>query len=92
MDLHIPDDLAAELHKKAAASGSDPAELAVLAIRRTISSNRRLEELLQPTREAMMAALEGSAFRPSTMVVAAALGEDAGLVGAGLAAREVVHG
>jgi glucokinase len=48
--------------------------------------------LLQPTREAMMAALEGSAFRPSTMVVAAALGEDAGLVGAGLAAREVVHG
>ena len=52
MDLHIPDDLAAELHKKAAASGSDPAELAVLAIRRTISSDRRLEELLQPTREA----------------------------------------
>ncbi len=52
MDLHIPDDLAAELHKKAAASGSDPAELAVLAIRRTISSDRRLEDLLQPTREA----------------------------------------
>ena len=52
MDLHIPDDLAAELQKKAAASGSDPAELAVLAIRRTISSDRRLEELLRPVREA----------------------------------------
>ena len=52
MDLHISDDLAAELQRKAAASEIDPAELAVLAIRRTISSDRRLEELLQPAREA----------------------------------------
>ena len=48
--------------------------------------------LLQPTRESMMAALEGSAFRRPTPVVVAALGEDAGIVGAGLAAREVAHG
>ena len=55
MDVHIPDDLAEELQKKAAASGSDPADLAVLAIRRTLSSDQRLEELLRPTREAFHA-------------------------------------
>jgi glucokinase len=48
--------------------------------------------LLQPTREAMTAALEGSAFRQPTTVVAAALGEDAGMVGAGLAAMELARG
>jgi glucokinase len=48
--------------------------------------------LLQPTRDSMMAALEGSAFRQPTPVVAASLGEDAGIVGAGLAAMEVADG
>jgi glucokinase len=47
--------------------------------------------LLQPTRDSMMAALEGSAFRQPTAVVAAALGEEAGIIGAGLAALEVLH-
>lgn len=47
--------------------------------------------LLQPTRDSMMAALEGSVFRQPTAVVAAALGEDAGIIGAGLAALEVLH-
>ncbi len=55
MDLHIPDDLAEELQKKAAACGRDPAQLAVLAIRRTLSSDQRLEELLRPTRAAFRA-------------------------------------
>jgi glucokinase len=48
--------------------------------------------LLQPTRDSMTAALEGSGFRQPTAVVAAALGEDAGIVGAGLAALELAHG
>jgi len=48
--------------------------------------------LLQPTRDSMTAALEGSGFRQPTDVVAAALGEDAGIVGAGLAALELAHG
>jgi glucokinase len=48
--------------------------------------------LLQPTRDAMTAALKGSEFRQPTMVVAAALGEDAGMVGAGLAAMELARG
>ena len=48
--------------------------------------------LLQPTRDSMMAALEGSVFREPTPVVAAGLGEDAGIVGAGLAAMEVADG
>ena len=52
MDVHIPDDLAEQLRKKAAASGSDASQLAVLAIRRTLSSDQRLEALLRPAREA----------------------------------------
>lgn len=47
--------------------------------------------LLQPTRDSMMAVLEGSEFRQPTAVVAAALGEEAGIIGAGLAALEVLH-
>jgi glucokinase len=48
--------------------------------------------LLEPARQSMMEATEGSTFRASTPVVAAQLGEDAGMVGAGLAAAEVAHG
>jgi glucokinase len=55
-------------------------------------ASRAGDILLQPTRDSMMGALEGSGFRQPTAVVAAALGEDAGIVGAGLAAMEVAHG
>jgi glucokinase len=48
--------------------------------------------LLEPARRSMMEALEGSAFRLPTPIVAAGLGEDAGLIGAGLAAAEAVRG
>jgi glucokinase len=48
--------------------------------------------LLRPARESMTAALEGSAWRRPTPVVAAALGEDAAIVGAGLAVLEVTRG
>lgn len=48
--------------------------------------------LLQPARDSMVAGLEGSAFREPTPVVAAGLGEDAGIVGAGLLAAELARG
>jgi glucokinase len=48
--------------------------------------------LLQPARDSMVAGLEGSAFRQPTPVVAARLGEDAGIVGAGLVAAELTRG
>jgi glucokinase len=48
--------------------------------------------LLEPARQSMMEVTEGSTFRASTPVVAAQLGEDSGMVGAGLAAAEVAHG
>ncbi len=48
--------------------------------------------LLQPARDAMIEALEGSSFRTPTPLLAARFGEDAGIVGAGLAAAEVARG
>jgi len=48
--------------------------------------------LLDPARRSMMAGLEGSQLRTTTPVVAAQLGEDAGMVGAGLAAAEANRG
>jgi glucokinase len=48
--------------------------------------------LLEPARRSMMEGLEGSAFRLPTPIVASGLGEDAGLIGAGLAAAEAVRG
>ncbi|MGZ5383811.1 MAG: ROK family protein [Acidimicrobiia bacterium] len=48
--------------------------------------------LLEPARQSMMEAMEGSDFRVPTQLVAARLGEDAGMVGAGLAAAEVARG
>ena len=50
------------------------------------------DHLLQPARDAMADALEGSKFRAPTPIVAARLGEDAGIVGAGLAAAELARG
>ena len=49
-----------------------------------------LEVLLEPCRPAVAELLEGSEHRPSTPIVAASLGQDAGLIGAGLAALEMV--
>jgi len=48
--------------------------------------------LLDPARQSMMSTLEGSAFREPTPLVAAGLGEDAGIVGAGLVAAELARG
>ena len=48
--------------------------------------------LLEPARQSMMEAMEGSTFRAPTPIVAAHLGEDAGMVGAGLAAAELARG
>ena len=55
-------------------------------------ASRAGEVLLKPAREAMTAAVEGSRYRTPTPVVPAALAEDAGLVGAGLAAMELSRG
>jgi glucokinase len=46
--------------------------------------------LLDPLRAAFDGHIEGAAFRPSVPIVAAELGERAGLVGAGALARELV--
>jgi glucokinase len=51
-----------------------------------------LEILLEPCRRAVAEVLEGSDHRTPTPMVAAALGQDAGLIGAGLAALETVGG
>ena len=48
--------------------------------------------LFHSTCESMNAGLEGSEYRRPTPVVAAALGEDAGITGAGLAAAELTGG
>jgi glucokinase len=48
------------------------------------------ETLLEPARRSMTEATEGSAFRSPTPLFAAQLGEDAGMVGAGLAAAELI--
>ncbi len=50
------------------------------------------ELLLRPTREAFARRLVGRGFRTEPPIVAAALGPEAGLVGAALAARTVVTG
>ena len=55
-------------------------------------ASRAGEVLLKPAREAMAVAVEGSRYRTPTPVVPAALAEDAGLVGAGLAAMELSRG
>ena len=55
-------------------------------------ASRAGEFLLEPTRLSMKESLEGAGFRLLPPVVPAALGEDAGLVGAGLAAAEIAHG
>lgn len=47
------------------------------------------DRFLDPARGAMMAATPGAAVRRTTPVVAARFGEDAGLIGAALAAEEV---
>ncbi len=47
--------------------------------------------LLEPTRESVLNALEGSDHRPPTPIVAASLGEDAGVIGAGLLALETIE-
>lgn len=44
--------------------------------------------LLEPARRATRAHLEGAAHRPETPIVRAALGEDAGVIGAAIFARE----
>jgi glucokinase len=49
-----------------------------------------LEILLEPCRRAVADVLEGAEHRTPTPIVAAALGQDAGLIGAGLAALDAV--
>ena len=48
--------------------------------------------LLDPARHSLLDALEGALFRSPILLVAAGLGEDSGMVGAGLAAAEVAGG
>lgn len=55
MELHIPDDLADALRRRAAACGSDPEKLAVQAIRQILHSEVELEQQLRPVREAFLA-------------------------------------
>jgi glucokinase len=55
-------------------------------------ASRAGELLLEPTRESMADSLEGAEFRSLPPVVVAGLGEDAGLIGAALAAAENAHG
>ena len=45
--------------------------------------------LLDPIREAFRGHLEGAQHRPEVPIVAASLGDDAGLVGAAVLAREL---
>ena len=55
-------------------------------------ASRAGESLLEPTRGSMADSLEGAGFRSLPPVVSAGLGEDAGLIGAALAAAEAAHG
>jgi glucokinase len=48
--------------------------------------------LLDPARRSLLEAMEGAVFRSPIPLVAAGLGEDAGMVGAGLAAAELAGG
>ncbi len=48
--------------------------------------------LLEPASKSMVASLEGAAYRSPPPVVAAAYGKDSGLLGAGLAAWEMING
>lgn len=52
MDVHIPDDVASELEKKAQSLGTTPSEIVVQAVRKTLSTDDRLTRLLAPMREA----------------------------------------
>lgn len=52
MNVHIPDDLAQELQKKAEFLGTDPEHIAIRAIKRTLASDQRFDELLAPVRDA----------------------------------------
>lgn len=55
-------------------------------------ASRAGDALLEPARRSLASTLEGATHRAPTPIAAAALGEDAGLVGAGLAALEVANG
>lgn len=55
-------------------------------------ASRAGDALLEPARRSLASTLEGASHRTPTPIAAAALGEDAGLIGAGLAAFEAVHG
>ena len=55
MDLHIPDDLAAELLKRAEAGGDDPEKFAIRAIEQSLADHQSLSALLAPVREAFRA-------------------------------------
>jgi len=51
MELHIPNDLAKELTEQANVLGAAPEQIALTAIRRTLQSDKNLEELLAPVRK-----------------------------------------
>lgn len=53
-------------------------------------ASRAGDVLLEPTRQSVVNSLEGSEHRPPTPIVGAELGEDAGVIGAGLLAFEAV--
>ena len=48
MRVHIPDDLAEQLERKAAEAGTDPNQVAVEAIKRTLALDERFERLRAP--------------------------------------------
>ncbi len=52
MDVHIPDDLAAELLERAKAIGDDPEQVAIRAIQKSLTAEQSLAELLAPVRKA----------------------------------------
>jgi hypothetical protein len=55
MQVEIPDELSEVLVQTAAASGSDPEQVAIAAIRRGLDEVKQLEEVLAPVRDAYRA-------------------------------------
>ena len=55
MQVQLPDDLANQLVVVALATGGDPEQIAVAAIRRELDSANKLDDVLAPAREAFLA-------------------------------------
>jgi predicted transcriptional regulator len=52
--IEVPDDLAAQLQERAAAIGSIPEKVAIIAIEQQLRANEQLEKSLAPVRQAFL--------------------------------------